>query len=409
MHKYNTLSIPFHFIFVSIIYFICYKAGIFKILPNDKNLLQWDALHHLSIKETGYEFIAYRGTNLAFFPLFPYSWKALSFSAIGISSFNELIFLLSYYMLLKKEQLPISYNLFLLAIPSFIFFALPYSEAFFFVATTLIVIGYRNNKRIWVYIGFFVASLVKSASIIFIPAIILTELLSNSDPKSRNRNILYTIISTLAGMCIAAYIQAEQTGQWFYFIEIQQYWGRHWIIPGFPLTTGAARRILGIDSIALVLGFIAMYHCVKWFIAYLKKSVQKLPPAVVFSALYLSASAFLDLCFTYNINGSANLWSLNRHFFCSPFSIVFLIWLHKDFVPSKIEKIGLVFLVLSAIGFAGLYKYPLMAFYYLAFFMVLILFKYYPRLNKYLIAGYLMNLVFQLLFFKNFISGQWIS
>ena len=415
MNKNSSVAVVIHIITAVCIYLLLYHLKIINILPDNINLVNWDAKFHKSIVDRGYEYVAYRGTNLAFFPLFPLLWKVTSFSAVAISIANALIFMMSFILLMRNDKSLLITNLLILSIPSFIFFALPYSESIFFAFATLIIVGYKSKSNLWLFIGFFGASLVKSASVIFIPAIFITQFVAHShkeNTQSQIKQIILCSLSSLTGMCVAASVQAYQTGKWFYFIEIQKYWGRHWIIPELPLTTLSAERILGIDSIALILGMLAMYKCFYWLYIYFINTppYKERPEApVLFSALYLSASTFLDLFFTYNDNGAGNIWSLNRHFFCSPFVVIFLVWIIREYNPVKKELSGLIILVLTGIYLTGVYRYPILALYYLLFFLTLWIMKFYPRLTKYMAITYLISLGFQLQFFKDFISDEWIG
>ena len=411
MYKKTVINLTLHVIIVVGSYFILFNLKIFNLLPDNTNLLNWDASFHHSIMAEGYQYIAFTGCNLAFFPLFPMIWKLIGLSPMGISIFNSLIFLAGLSWLLRKEQISSVMQLLLISIPSFIFFALPYSESIFFLFTTMVIIGYRNNNQLLRNIGFLGASVVKSASIVLMPAIIICEFMSARERKFNERlshSMIWSALSSFAGLLIAACIQGMQTGKWFYFLEMQQYWGRHWILPELPLYSPIAY-----DAISFMMGVIAIYLSAKYFygaMISLQASVRMLFPdkAVIFSLLYLSATTVLDTFFTYN-NGGANIWSINRHFLCTPFVIVMIIWLVRDFSPSKTEWILMLLLTLSGIYFTRIYQSPLYLLSYVLFFTTLTVLKMDKGYAKYLIIIYLFNAFIQLQYYHGFLSGNWIG
>src|SRR5690606_11192213 len=238
-HMKNTtyISIFLHLIIVITGYWLLHSLKYFHSQPTNHNLINWDAVFLKSIVTDGYEYVPYSGTNLAFFPLFPLLWKVTGFSPVGISIFNAFLFLASLTLLLRRKQVDFIILLILLSIPSFIFFAVPYSESLFFLFATCILIGYEQEAPFLKNIGFLGASIVKSASIIFIPAIIICELLGENNGKDQVRSVYISSLSSLLGLVVGATVQGIQTGQWFYFLEIQQYWGRHWIVPELPLVS----------------------------------------------------------------------------------------------------------------------------------------------------------------------------
>src|SRR5690606_31502392 len=105
------------------------------------SFLNWDAEHYHWIRNKGYE-----GFRVAFFPLFPFIWKLIPIGAIGVSVLNGCVFLVSFYFLIRQLGSSWKEVIVYLSIPGCIFFFLPYSEALFFLCSTLILIGLRKNK-----------------------------------------------------------------------------------------------------------------------------------------------------------------------------------------------------------------------------------------------------------------------
>lgn len=405
------IILTFHIFSAIFLYFLMYHLGYFKALPNDTNLLYWDGRFHYSIATEGYEYIPYNGTNLAFFPFFPLVWKFTSLSPLWMSLLNFILFQVSLYYLLKIEKIHWIFSLLITSIPSFIFFALPYAEAISFVFASLIVFGYKKNNQLLICIGLFGASFAKSASVIFIPAILICELFAMRRPisfYSMKKKILVYSIASLSGLLLAAIIQGVQTGQWFYFFEMQQFWGRHWIIPEFPLHTPVA-----FDGIAFIVGCFAIYICFKYALhlacaRFPAEPTFELNKAVFFSALYLSATTILDTAFTYNMGG-ANIWSINRHLLCTPFAIYFLIWFVRDYMPAVSEQIAILVFLFLGIYLTGIYDKPMMIVAYLSFFTSLTVLKWSPKYAFCVIVIYLLQCFLQVQYFQDFISGRWVG
>lgn len=411
MNKDILIKLLFHVIILLISYLLLFQFNVVKAWPDNINLLNWDGEFNYSIMEDGYEYIPYSGSNMAFFPLFPLFWKLTSFSAIWISALNFAVFLCAIFWLFKTEKVSGQQLLFILSIPSFIFFALPYSESAFFLSAVLIVVGYRDENPTLKNLGFFLASLAKSVSIVLIPAIILCEFISHSYQQSRPKNhkpIYLSIGSSILGVFIVGLVQGIQTGKWFYFFEMQQFWGRRWIIPEIPLHTPVAY-----DAIAWIFGVFAIYFCFKHFLSiYFPKMTGNqnavLTKPVFFSLMFMSATTILDTFFTYNMGG-ANLWSLNRHLFCTPFTVVFIIWLIRDFQPTKSDCIFIFSMLTFGLYLTDAYLSYKITFCYILFYSTLILLKLRPHFVPLLLAIYLINCVILISYYTDFLSGKWIG
>ena len=75
-----------HFVLVIILYTFLYQIGEIKQIPNNINLIQWDAGIYQDIKNDGYRLdIEGNSGNAGFFPFFPLLWRFLGLSPIGIA------------------------------------------------------------------------------------------------------------------------------------------------------------------------------------------------------------------------------------------------------------------------------------------------------------------------------------
>ena len=403
-----------HTMFILLMYILLSHLGMISFKPTNTNVVRWDVFFHQSIKDYGYIYVPRSTCNLAFFPLFPILWKILNLSPLIMCLFNYVLFLFSFTILLHKEKLHPGIVLFLLSIPSFIFFALPYSESLFFLFAALLLKGYKEQSTFYIVIALFCVSMVKSVSVIIIPAILIVELMTYSKNKPWFYGLLLKLSATVSGLMLSVLIQVYQTGKWFYFIEVQQYWNRHWIVPGFPLTTISPERILALDGIAFIIGIMAIAYCLHQAYLYgnaflIKKNWTEKHPEVLFSALFLSGTVILDTIFTYNVDGAGNLWSMNRHLLCTPFFVVFIVFFLTNPVQHLWIKICLFVTLTSGLYITGVFNYPRMAAYYFVFMLSLIVIKLFPRSYYYLIPVYGGNMILQLFFFQSFTENLWIG
>ena len=221
-------------------------------LPTSENLYRWDTGWYLSILENGYEFNPNSQSNSAFFPLFPFFWKFLGVDAFWISIINGLIFLLSFYLLSRVFQFKNWQSLLFISAPSLFFCFVAYSEAFFFLTSTILLIGYKRPRRSLTAAGIFFSSMARSASMLFLPAILLSEvpMMKRLNWKSWLWNLLIFVGAALMGMAAVMFIQYLDTGKWFVLFEVMKQWDRNLKIPILPYWTWGPRIIYGWMAIA---------------------------------------------------------------------------------------------------------------------------------------------------------------
>lgn len=401
---------------VILIYLSLFELEVLSVLPNETNHLNWDVAFYRDIKDIGYVYAASKATNMAFFPLFPYIWKLVQLSALQIGIFNFVLFAGSFILLIGKEKFKAIYLLVLISIPCFIFFYLPYSESLFFLFGTIIINGYRNDKFTFLIIGILGCCLTRAISTVFLPMIIITEVLhwknSNEIPFPYKR-ILICCLAALLAIFIVVSIQGIQTGKWFYYLETAKKFNRALILPTLPFTTIAPERVLGIDGIAWVVGLIAAYFCIKWSIMsfggfFLKQDYALAwDRSVYFSALFASAVFLIDTFFTNNIEGHTNLWSINRHLLCTPFAAHFINWFVKDCKKEKSDLYSLTIISLSGLFITGIYQYQHHIYFYILFVTAIFLSKFFERAGLLLYPLYAFNLMLAVILYHDFLSFKW--
>jgi hypothetical protein len=412
------LAIIIHLSFSIAVYYLFFITGYFAAFPRESTILRFDARWYNEIVEDGYIYEPGVGNTLAFFPLFPIVWKFSNLSALSIAIANVLLFGFGFSFMLKGRNLGLAILLLILTFPSFIFFALPYSESVFFIFCAMTLVGYRKKNDRLILIGLFGASMTRSVSILFVPAIIVCEWLDEDTTiKQKLINGTSYLLSTVCGFLLASSLMAVQNGKWFYFFEIQKYWNRHWTIPRFPFTTFDADRVIGLDAIAFVIGLISLWLLL--FIVFRRTLSNKINcqnhPAskkpFVFSACFLAGITVIDTFFSHYLNGTTNLWSLNRHVMPTAFAIEFLVFFYNDFRPTRTELIALLLSILFGLIATGVfytYKFPAL-FFFVFFFSTILFFKYKPEWRYYYIACYLISGFLQLSFYKDFLNGLWIG
>ena len=389
--------------------FILTLVGIQQIWSSDLfdkiNFLNWDANHYNFIKEKGY-----KDFRLAFFPLFPIIWRFLDVGVYTIILINSLIFFISFYLLLKNLEIKkVKEILMYLSIPSFVFFYLPYSESIFFLCSLIIILGLKNNKNYLVYIGLFLSILCRPAFTVFIPALIIMQLLNRNKEKISLTIGFYLLVSIL-GIISVGIIQFYDSGEWFKFFSEQKNWGNHLQIPKLPLTSWAGGFIVRTDGFAFLIGVLsgsfltALILKLKW----VKDAV--LPKEVIFSLAYLGGITIAVLLFR-----GGSLFSLNRFVFATPFIIVVLNYWIKQQFNLKIKKLLLIFGLIFIFWFLfGSYVHiqQILKFGLLSVYATLIfaLKSDKETIRKHsLILLIIINFSFQIIFYIRFLNGNWVG
>jgi len=404
MKKYSELiAIGYYLIFVLII--VSIQQIWFRELFDGMNFLNCDAEHYNYIKENGY-----KGFRVAFFPLFPLLWRAMSVGIYGIVLTNSLIFLFSFYLLIRNLKISsIKEILLYLSIPSFIFFYLPYTESLFFLSSVILLIGLANKKDIFVYLGLFFAILSRPAFTVFIPALIIAELLYENNRKVFVRISLYLLI-TLIGVLLVSIVQYIDTGEWFKFFSAQKAWGNELRLPKLPLTSWAGGFIVRLDGFAFLIGSIAGVYltAVIFKLKWIREKV--VPKEVVFSLAYLGGITLSVLLFR-----GGSLFSLNRFVFATPFIIVVMnYWINKGLLFNSKQLLLIFWLIFffwflfgSYVHIQQILKFMLLSLYVVLLFAIKSDNQIIKKLSFLLLI--VLNLSFQIIIYYRFLNGEWVG
>lgn len=210
----------------------------------NKDLVVFDASHYYSIKEYLYQSpFEIKHREYAFFPLFPLLWRATGLSPIGICLLNIMLFLagIVVLLLLFKDKISPWMALLTVCMPYLVIFAIPYSEALFFIAAAAGLYG-LVNRRYWLFfVGFLLASMTRSASNILLVAWLITDLLlclqQRESWKTYLKNVALHLAPVVTGVALVIIIQRLcGAPQWFQFVSSQAVWGKEIALPSWPFT-----------------------------------------------------------------------------------------------------------------------------------------------------------------------------
>ncbi|MDO8998416.1 MAG: hypothetical protein Q7W45_01525 [Bacteroidota bacterium] len=279
---------------------------------NEANFLRFDANLYLDIKNNGYrdEWLC------AFFPAFPYFWKLLNVSAIGISIVNAVIFILSFSAIATLYKIEWKRQLFLLSIPSFIFMFVPYTEPLFFATGTFLIIGLNKNKLGLILIGLLFGSLIRPTTFVFIPAILISYVITERYFKQGLTKSIAPILVLITGLLLTTLVHYFYTNKWFVFFEAQKLWKNYFHLPQLPLTSWGGDASNRFDGSALAISLFCGVYLVYLFFEKLKNKIS-LSKDFVFSMSYITGTSLLILAYR-----DGNLYSLNRFIYATPFIIV---------------------------------------------------------------------------------------
>ncbi len=405
MSRYREIKILLLYSLCFIILLFSLNQFFFLNILDEQNFLHWDAAHYDWIRNFGY-----KDFRVAFFPLFPMLWKISSLSVYGVVLLNSFVLLVSFYFLIKTLTVSPLEIILYLSIPSFCFFLLPYSESVFFASSTILIIGLKS-KRIWlILLGLFLSTLSRPAFTIFVPAIIIAELLSEEINKKMLFRIMLYLLTVLFGILFVGMIQHYYTGIWFNFFEVQKGWGNKLQIPNLPLTSWAGGLIVRLDGAAMLLGIIA--GIMISFYALKVKFMRHLfmPKEVVFSLSYIAGITLSVLLFR-----GGSLFSLNRFVFAAPFIIIAgNFYMNQKIIFNKGQMvIGFVsifafwLLFGSYVHIQTLLKYLLLSVYLFLLVTVKANNKIVSKVS--IIIFITINIIFQFIFLIRFLRGEWVG
>ncbi|MCL6106847.1 MAG: hypothetical protein M1309_05820 [Actinobacteria bacterium] len=310
---------------------------------------QWDSNWYMSIAQYGYHWVAGDQSNVAFFPLYPVSMKALGFllgkryliAGLMISAISLYAAMFLLFRLIRDdfgEDIARRATWLMSIFPTAFFFTAPYTESLFLLLS--VACFYYARKGRWAtsgYLGFFAAMTRISGLLLIIP--LLYELMAQQSfsPLKRMRRQTLWLLLIPAGLAVymtflyigfgepAAFAQAQEAGWghtvtpvWSSFIKDfnQLIHGERWVI------WETAATALGLTSA---------------FVAF-----KKLPLSY---ALYLLASIMLPL-------GGGTMKSMSRYLLVAfPVFILLAMATRRRFVYWAISAGFIILLAVATASF----------------------------------------------------------
>jgi len=275
------------------------------------SLLQFDAVHYAEIANSGYQ-----GFLQAFFPLFPLVWKALGTDALGISVFNAFVYLSALVWLARLLKPSRATFVIWLAIPSALFYFVPYTESFFFISSVVLLVGVTRRLPWVTCLGLLLCGLARPAFTVVVPALGLLSFLRHGITATAFKEILLWISTASASVVIVSFIQYQSTGEYIGFINAQAGWNNSLRLPELPFTSWGGAPSVRLDAVALLFGTLSL----AWLVLMVAVRRQPNPsPALIVSLGYISSIAASVVAFR-----GGELFSLNRFVFATPFALVVL-------------------------------------------------------------------------------------
>lgn len=421
----NSLK-AYHYFFIHIgvlfiLFFCLYFIGVIEIVPSNDTLIQWDAGWYKSIVDNGYVFQKDIQSNTGFFPFFPFIWKYIGLSNVGISILNYLMFLLGVFLVCQTiPNLKNRTILFSLSFPSLFFMYVPYSEALFFLTASLYLYGNYKSQIYLKVLALLLASFARPIIFFFLPAIIFSEFLGTGNTSSKTKAIIGYSLMIFIGTFVSFYIVGYSSNNLFAYSDSQiNNWDHSFSIPSLPLTTWRGYRILWLDMLGLWIVISALLGSFVYFIKTISSKMK-----LTFDKNLLLSLSYLSMIFIYVLffhpkeesSGLTSILSLNRYVFCSPF-IFYLMYYYFTRKEININKVVLVALVISLV-FVGFPLQGLVGLTYvktIAFILLVVLFliaQVSPKLIQYRLVSllvYLTNTTLQVYLFQSFLKGNWIG
>ena len=318
----------------------------YKVIQNN-DLIKWDAAHYHDIKEYGYSPEKAGGEKIyAFFPLFPYVWHLLNVSPMSWMALNYALFSVGLLILLYYFSEPhqhLTNVLLSLSLPSTIIFLMPYTEAFFFLWTTLAMVGVFRQKYWLYFIALFLASLTRPSYAILMMTFICVELfflVIHRNFLLLLKNTALRIVPLLVGTATVATIQLSQgSGSPFMFLKAQKYWDNVLSVPHH--LRDWSHESFGINLTVLIVIVVPMLLYIT-VLLYRQLKLSQYPPVfdyerpmdylVLVAMVYLIGNALFILLFR-----AGSLHCMFRFTLCAPF-VYLLLFKAKNYLPVYFEK-----------------------------------------------------------------------
>ena len=390
------------FCFISI-WIVLYFQSLINELNFSESFFFFDAQHYFQIVQHGYTI-----GETAFFPFFPFVWKFLNLSPLGISIVNSIIYFISFFTICRLLNLK-NFEIVLYSfIPSIVFFFQPYSEAFFYFFSSLLIFGFIKKNDTIIILGLVLSGFCRPTAVIFLPSLFLVYLIDNE--TSLKKFVVYSSF-VIISFLLVMFFQFLQTNVWFSFFEVQKSgWGNYLRIPTIPLNTWGGDNLLRYDSLAFYSGIFIGFYILKLLFYKSKNKTIKVSSEVVFSLGFIFFTVITILFFR-----GGMLFSLNRFVFATVFFPIVLNHYFKLEISFTKKDVVLMFLFLliSYCLFFGAYQHiqKFLKFLFTAvIFFSFLLYKY-KNINLKILKPIVFLVVFTLFLWTSnlILTGRWVG
>jgi len=401
--KHLSLSLLFYLILAILFFIYLLNKNNFSLL-NEVHFLRFDALLYEIIKNKSY----HENWLCAFFPAFPFFWKLLNVSAIGISILNALIFIFSFSAIAQLFKMDWRRQLFFLSIPSLMFMFVPYTESLFYAAGTLLIIGLKKDKLSLILSGLFLGSLIRPTTFVFIPAILGAYFFTEFNFKQVIKKSLIPTIVLIAGLIVTITTHYYFTGKWFVFFEAQKLWKNYLHFPRLPLTSWGGDGSTRFDASALGVSLVCGAYVINLFSKKLHKSIV-VSKDLAFSLLYIFGTTILILAYR-----DGNLYSLNRFIYATPFIVVVIYYFFEEY-KFKWKHLWLLLLISEVLWLlfnSYNHIHNLLLYSAVSFYFALLLFSKYPNktISTLCIFGLIIvNCIGIIKLYYRFLNNVWVG
>lgn len=422
-------TVGIHLSLLGLGYILLYFLGEIQLLPTEDNWIQFDAGWYEIIKNDGYARRSDGSNPTAFFPLYPLLWRWSTCGGIGIGLLNALFFYTGLWLLVKNFAIHRLQVLLYLAIPSTLFFYFPYTEATFFLMTSLFLVGFQRENKWFIISGLLLASMTRPSVLFFFPALIFSYLVSQKEwafifKWKVAKPLLLGLLAVILGLSLVVYIQYVETDVWFAFWRTQsEQWGNHLQVPELPLRTWTGSRLMWLDGMAFSCAVVALILVLKALVGtFLKTKVtgfqleKKNSKAYYFAIAYLAIIGLFTLLYHgKDPLGGTTLMGINRYFFATAFFVLLfqrgITFQKNNFFTDKnnwliISGFGLLMLLILGAFLPSNFPNHLRTILYFIFVAGFLKWQY---KKAWQIAFYSIHLVLQIIFLAGYLNGKWLG
>jgi len=401
------------------------------IIPEARQLLNWDGEHYYTIGKQGY----INEKTFAFFPLFPLLFKLTGFS-LGIMIINFMLFSVSLIILFNVFKVTINHGLIylmLLALPTNFVFFLPYAESLFFILISVFIYAYIKNQPNLGFFALLLAGCTKPIITIFILSVICSSLIIKiiyKKPLNVFKTFIFFILPAIIGTLLSALIQYYYSGSLFKFISVQHdIWDHYFRIPDKITDWSEDGHSLNAFTIFLVVLPTIWFFLYTTIMTLQNPSKMKIPCVThkeeedvnmkYTNIFYISLFyIFGSFCFVLFYQGGS-LNGMFRYIMCTPFFFTAILLFPKFY-----------FLTLKGIKFITIYAvtasvlFPVWLYYFrnklpgsteYVFYLLIIIVLFYlrytikPKLNLFFIPLIVLSSLILLTYYINaFLTNSWI-